>query len=375
MVEKVEKKEEFNDFHSEGLKGTLPGFYEQLKERLTFPLSWTSGNYQNFKQWRQIARNKVLECITITRGQTAFDPKLIAETKMETYTARKIAFNLTSVSRVPALMLIPNGNGPFPAVLLLHDHGSKFDIGKEKVIKPFNDSLKLESASAWSNQLYGGRFIGNELAARGYCVLSVDALGWSERGIISYENQQALACNLMNLGISPAGLTAYEDLRAAAFLASLPEVDPARVGTLGLSMGAFRAWQLAAVSDSIKTGIGICWMTTIKGVMIPGNNLLRGQSAFYMTHPGLASFLDYPDVASIAAPKPMLFYSGEKDALFPLGSVQEAYRKIRQVWQSQQADDRLETKIWPDLGHEFNQEQQNAAFQWLDHWINPISRG
>lgn len=354
---------------SVGLEGNLPGFYEQLKERLTFPLSWTSGQYQNFEQWKQKARGKILECITISRGQTVFDPKIIAETKLERYTARKITFNLTAISRVPALMLIPNGKGPFPAVLLLHDHGSKFDIGKEKVIKPFNDDLKLESALAWSNKLYGGSFIGDDLAVRGYCVLAVDALGWGERGVISYENQQALACNLMNLGISLAGLTAYEDLRAAAFLASLPEVDPARVGAVGLSMGAFRAWQLAAVSDSIKAGIAICWMTTIKGVMVPGNNIVRGQSAFYMTHPGLVPFLDYPDVASVAAPKPMLFYNGEKDTLFPLDSVQEAYRKMRQVWQSQQANDRLETKIWPDLRHEFSREQQKEAFQWLDHWM------
>lgn len=357
-----------------GLEGNLPIFYQQIKDQLSFPLSWTSGNYPNFEEWKQVAKGRVLEGISVNWDHhLPIDLEIIAEENRGNYTARKITFNLTSLYQAPALILIPKANGPFPAVLLLHDHGSKFDIGKEKMIRPFDDDLKLESALTWSKKLYGGSFIGDELAARGYCVLAVDALGWGERGIINYENQQALACNLMNLGLSLAGLMAFEDLRAAEFLASLPEVDPARVATVGLSMGAFRSWQLAAVSDNIKAGIAICWMTTTKGVMVPGNNILRGQSAFYMTHPGLARFLDYPDVASIAAPKPMLFYNGEKDGLFPIDSVQEAYRKMRQVWQSQQADDRLETKIWPDLGHEFSCDQQKEAFQWLDRWMKPTS--
>lgn len=352
-----------------GIEGNLPVFYSHLKNKLTFPLSWTSGNYQDFMQWRQKAKVKVLESITITPEQTPFDLQIIEEENRETYTTRKIAFNLTAESRVPALMLIPNGKGPFPAVLLLHDHGSKFDIGKEKVIEPWSDELKLASAKSWSERLYGGNFIGDQLAARGYCVLAVDALGWSDRGFINYETQQALACNLLNLGTSLAGLTAYEDLRAADLLASLSEVDPTRVAAVGLSLGAFRAWQLTALSDSIKAGVAVCWMTTIKGVMVPENNITRGQSAFYMTHPGLVRFLDYPDIASIAAPKPMLFYNGELDTLFPLDSVREAYRKMRQVWQSQKAETRLETKIWPGLKHEFNQEQQAAAFHWLDRWL------
>jgi predicted esterase len=79
--------------------------------------------------------------------------------------------------------------------------------------------------------------------------------------------------------------------------------------------------------------------------------------------------MDYPDVASIAAPKPMLFYNGGLDKLFPTDSVNEAYRKMRQVWDSQKAGDKLETKIWPNLGHVFNEEEQEEAFKWLDKWM------
>jgi hypothetical protein len=114
-------------------------------------------------------------------------------------------------------------------------------------------------------------------------------------------------------------------------------------------------------------------MATVKGLMVAGNNQTRGQSAFTMTHPGLFSFLDYPDVASLACPKSMLFYNGLKDTLFPVPSVRDAYAKMHWVWASQHVEDRLETRLW-DVPHVFNEEMQRAAFAWLDQAIKNGSR-
>jgi hypothetical protein len=110
-------------------------------------------------------------------------------------------------------------------------------------------------------------------------------------------------------------------------------------------------------------------MATVKGLMVPDNNQTRGQSCFTMLHPGLFRHLGYPDIASIACPKPMLFYNGEQDGLFPVPAVREAYAKMRRTWESQDAGDRLITKLW-DVPHEFNQEMQEEAFGWLDRQLN-----
>jgi len=169
--------------------------------------------------------------------------------------------------------------------------------------------------------------------------------------------------------MSFAGLIAHEDLRAAEFLATRPEVDGKRVAAMGLSMGSFRTWQVAALSDQIACGVAICWMATVKGLMVPGNNQTRGQSAFTMTHPGLFNYLDYPDIASIACPKPMLFFNGEQDGLFPVPSVREAYDKMRRIWASQGVSDRLETRLW-NVPHVYNQQMQEEAFEWLDRHLN-----
>ncbi len=352
-------------YQTEGVKNGLPVFTPQVVSRLTFPLSWSSGNFSDFSAWRETARSRVLTCLLAPPPPAAWDAHVIAEEDRGNYIARKVVFNLTGDSRILALMTVPKGRGPFPAVLLLHDHGAQFDIGKEKLIRPWGaPESRIKIADAWVAKYYGGKYIGDELAQRGYVCLAIDALNWSDRGGGGYDGKQALASNLLHLGMSFAGVIAWEDLRSAEFLAAQPEVKKNLVSAVGFSMGAQRAWQVAALSDHITAGVAICWMNTVAGLMVPGNNETRGSSSFAMTHPGLANYLDYPDVASIACPKPMLFYNGSQDKLFPVAGVRVAYDKLHSIWKSQRAESALETRVW-DTPHIFNLEMQEAAFAWL----------
>lgn len=349
----------------------LPVFYPQLKQQLTYPGSWLSGNVKDFTAWKTQARQQLRAMLLTPDSHREFAPATVASEDRGSYLAEKVAFNITDQSRVAGLLLTPKTPGPHPAIILLHDHGAKFDIGKEKMIKPWGNAEQLASAQAWADKFFTGHFVGDELAKRGYVVLAVDAIGWGERGPLKYEQQQALASNFFNLGRSLAGEMAYEDVRATDFLASLKQVDAKRIGVVGFSMGAYRAWQLAALSDKVAATAAVSWIGTYDGLMIPGNNVLRGQSSFYMLHPGLPTQFDFPDVASIAAPNPMLFFNGGKDKLFPESAVQGAYEKMHRVWASQHADSKLETKMWPELGHVFYQEQQAEVFTWLDRWLTP----
>jgi dienelactone hydrolase len=355
-----------------GVQNNLPVFYEKQAGRLVFPFSWAEWGKRNgndFDRWRKESRERVRLRFLAAPPPVPFEPQIIGSRKRKGYTSHKIAFNLTGDSRVLAYLLVPEGVGPHPGVLLLHDHGAEFRIGKEKYVEPWDVAPEKSAlAREWVDKVYGGRFLGDELAARGYVCLCYDALNWSDRGGAGYDGQQALASNLQHLGMSLAGLIAHEDLRGAQFLASRQEVDPRRIAAIGHSMGAFRTWQVAAMSDHIAAGVSVCWIATVKGLMVPGNNQTKGASAFTMTHPGLFNDLDYPDLASLACPKPMLFLAGQQDTLFPVASVREAFAKMQHVWDSQGAGDKLVTKIWP-VPHLFNAAMQEESFTWLDQQL------
>ncbi len=356
-------------FQRVGVTHFLPVFHGQAGRSLTFPCSWLSGSHSDFAAWRSATRQIVFDHLLAEPPRAPFDPFIIGEEERDGYTARKVVFNLNAWNRVLAYVLTPKGKGPFPAVLLLHDHGARFDIGKEKMVRPFQvEPAKLQAAQEWVKGNYGGRFVGDELARCGYLCLAVDALNWGDRGGAGKEGQQALAANLFNLGMSLAGVVAWEDLSALSFLASLPDVDATRIAAMGYSFGSFRSWQLAALSEQVRAAVCICWMAGRRELMTPGNNLTKGQSAFTTLHPGLTGLLDFPDVASLACPRALLFFNGEDDHLFPQPAAQAAFNKMQQIWKAQAAEKKLVTRFWPG-GHQFSMEMQEAAFDWLDEQL------
>lgn len=347
-----------------------PLFLEQMKRELTYPMAWGNSPLTDFSEWQRAARAVVLDAmLTPPPVATDYDVEVVAVEKRPGYEARKIRFNLSGYSRVPAYLLVPEGKGPFPAVVLLHDHGAHFSIGKEKMIRPFGvDSLVLADADNWAHQCYDDQYVGDYLASNGYVVISIDALFWGERGRkegVRYESQQALACTFEMLGRSWSGTISYEDMYTTDFLASLKEVDASRIGCMGFSMGAYRSWMLSALSDKIKAGAAVCWLTTTEYQLSPTYGRGKGDSNYANVLPGLRRYMDYPHIASIACPKPMLFFNGRQDKLFPVPAVEDAYAELHRVWQSQHADDKLITELW-DLPHFCSKEIQERILMFFD---------
>lgn len=355
--------------------GNMPVFYQQMKQQLTYPLAWGKAEEKDFAKWKAQARHVLAECIqNLQPAPKAYAMEVTDREQRDGYEARKIRFNLSEWSRVPAYLLVPEGKGPFPAIVLLHDHGAHFSIGKEKMVRPFHVAPEvMEDTDQWASQCYDGQYVGDYLARHGYVVLAVDALFWGERGRkegTSYDAQQALASNFLQMGASWGAFINVDDMRSAEFLASLPFVDKKRVGSLGFSMGAYRSWMLAALTDVVRASASVCWMNTTEHLMTLTNNQNKGGSAYAMLIPALRRYLDYPHVASIACPKPTLFFNGTRDKLFPTEGVKEAYREMEAVWKSQGASDRLVTKLW-DEKHFFNKEMQKETLEFFDRWLKP----
>ena len=355
--------------------GNMPVFYQQMKQQLTYPLAWGKAEEKDFAKWKAQARHVLAECMqNLQPAPKAYAMEVTDRERRDGYEARKIRFNLSEWSRVPAYLLVPEGKGPFPAIVLLHDHGAHFSIGKEKMVRPFHVAPEvMEDADQWASQCYDGQYVGDYLARHGYVVLAVDALFWGERGRkegTSYDAQQALASNFLQMGASWGAFINVDDMRSAEFLASLPFVDKERVGSLGFSMGAYRSWMLAALTDVVRASASICWMNTTEHLMTLTNNQNKGGSAYAMLIPALRRYLDYPHVASIACPKPTLFFNGTQDKLFPIEGVRDAYREMEAVWKSQGASDHLVTKLW-DEKHFFNKEMQKETLEFFDRWLKP----
>ena len=378
----------------------LPVYADSLLKDLTYPMAWGNSPITDFDEWRTTARQKVFDCMLTPppapvneelrmkneespsgvpvgseEGMAAanssffiFHSSLIAEEQRDGYKARKIEVRLSRYYTVPAYLLIPDGKGPFPAVNVLHDHGAHLFIGKEKMIRPLacEDSTVIKDADEWVAQLYEGQYMGDYLAKNGFVVFSADAPMWGERGQQEgprRDRYDMIAGNMMMYGIDLSAYMTYDDISGTEFLASLPEVDASRIGCAGCSMGAYRAWMLSALSDRIKAGAAICWMTTTADQMSFKYSRTEN-GGFANCFPGLRRWLDYPHVASLACPKAMLFINGLQDKLFHEAGVRDAFATMHAVWQSQGADDNLETELW-DIPHSCPLKAQERVLEFF----------
>ena len=372
---KLQKREKYE------WQGEIPTYVETLKKELTYPMAWGNSPIKNFKKWKKAARAKVFECMmTPPKAAAAWNMEVLGEEQRDGYKAQKIAFNINAYSRITAYLLIPDGKGPFPTVNALHDHGAHLFIGKEKMIRPFFTSEEqdapekqalcqeiLDDADAWVNQLYEGQYVGDYLAKHGYVVLSIDAPMWGERGRkegVDRNKYDLIAGNMMMLGRDLSAFMTYDDISSTEFLASLPMVDAKRIGCVGCSMGAYRSWMLSALSDRIKAAASICWMITTDAQLTRRFGR-KENGGFANCIPGLRQYLDYPHIASLACPKPMLFINGTKDKLFPVPGVEDAFAEMHKVWKSQGADNLLDTELW-EIPHSCGLKAQEKMLEFLD---------
>lgn len=372
---KLQKREKFE------WQGEIPTYVETLKKELTYPMAWGNSPIRSFKKWKKAARAKVFECMmTPPKAAAAWDMEVLGEEQRDGYKAQKIAFNINAYFRITAYLLIPDGKGPFPTVNALHDHGAHLFIGKEKMIRPFFTPEEqdapakqalcqeiLDDADEWAKQLYDNQYVGDYLAKHGYVVLSIDAPMWGERGRkegVDRNKYDLIAGNMMMLGRDLSAFMTYDDISSTEFLASLPMVDAKRIGCVGCSMGAYRSWMLSALSDRIKAGASICWMITTDAQLTRRFGR-KENGGFANCIPGLRQYLDYPHIASLACPKPMLFINGTKDKLFPVPGVKDAFSEMHKVWKSQGADNLLDTELW-NIPHSCGLKAQEKMLEFLD---------
>lgn len=294
--------------------------------------------------------------------------EVIAVEERQGYECRYIEFSVEKSERIKAYLLVPSDASrkeKCPAVLMLHDHGARFDIGKEKLVKPISRLLPagdedhiMKSSLQWINKNFDGVYFADSLAAQGYVVLVADALYWGERSSEDaqqwseltygesrmnpserksmvkslkqqvYDGQKTLYDSLLDRDVIWAEKMLRDDVASVRLLKKLPYVDKDRIGAFGFSMGAHRCWMLSAFCEDVKCGAALSWMTSLD------RDERMKPSDYSMAVMPMRAQLDFGDIGMFLSPKPMLFLNGSQDHLFPKPKVELAFAKLRKHYSS-----------------------------------------
>lgn len=376
-------------------KPDVGNFYSMLQKRAdsrAMSLSYLSRCWPEPEQWRIKARAKLQELLRFETDAVDLEPEILASCQRDGFTRHTVRYRVTPERCTEAFLLIPDGlTGPAPAVMALHDHGGFYYFGKEKICAADGAPNILRE---FIETAYGGQPYADELARRGYVVLCPDAFYFGSQrldaeqvaddftdphpglgsedvnemiaafNLFANGHEQILAKYIFASGTTWPGILFQGDRASLDYLLTRPEVDSARIGSMGLSIGGFRSAHLFALDPRVKVGVVAGWMPSYPLQM---RQWFRHHT--WMVYiPGLLDYLDVPDVASLSAPAPLMILNCELDGLYPMESMRAAGEKIGAVYERMGASERYQCRYY-DVPHSLTVKMQEEAFAWLERWL------
>jgi dipeptidyl aminopeptidase/acylaminoacyl peptidase len=157
-----------------------------------------------------------------------------------------------------------------------------------------------------------------------------------------------------------------DDLMALDYLVSRPEVDPQRIGVTGISMGATRTWWIMALDDRPSTGVAVACLTRYRNLIEHGGLKYHG---IYYYVPGFLNHFDTEAVIALAAPRPLLFMTGDQDGGSPVDGIRSIEASVRPVYGLYGKETDLISVIYPGIGHIYLPEMWEKTLQWMDRHL------
>jgi dienelactone hydrolase len=310
----------------------------------------------------------------------------------------EISWSVGFGPRTEGFVLKPaEGGGRLAGIVALHDHGHFKFYGKEKIADG-PDGCPA-SLAEFRQTYYGGRAYANLLARSGFVVLVHDTFLWGSRKfpletmpdreqalaeavgatleqefagaeIIRYNGAAYLHEHLVSkyctvLGTSLAAVIAYEDRVALNVLRTREDVEPARIGCVGLSGGGLRAALMRATSDELAACVIVGMMSTYEGLL---SDCIAPHT--WMLFPaGWSETRDWPDLAASAAPSPLLVQFLLNDALFTVDGMRDADSRLAATYAQAGEPKAYAGEFYPGP-HRFDVPMQEASLVWLQRHLD-----
>jgi dienelactone hydrolase len=202
-------------------------------------------------------------------------------------------------------------DGPLPAVLCPHGHGSG---GK---LSPAGVRQAPEVARAIEEFNYD---YGVQLARAGLIAFCPDARGFGERreSGVDLMGSSCAALNNMGypLGQTVTGMWTWDLHRLIDYVERRPDCRPGGVACAGLSGGGLQTLWATALDDRIRCAVVSGYMYGYKESLL---EMCGNCPCNYV--PRLYEYVDMGDIAALIAPRPLLVETGDKDPLNGAGGV------------------------------------------------------
>lgn len=340
-LQKFEKQVDLAEFDS--LSWTRKR-YEEMPRRLRF----TATNRSAAEAWQKKLRAKVTDLLGGFPKRTPLNPKVLETREFPGYVRDTIVFESRPGLGVFGYLLIPKAKpGPHPVVVSVPGHGRGADdiVGIDE--KGRDRTQKGPYAYDYALQL----------VEHGLAAFAIEPLGFgcrrdpdSRKKGLGQSSCQPSAGAALLFGETMLGWRVWDVMRSIDYFETRKELDPKRVGCMGISGGGTVTVFSSALDPRIQAALVSGYLNSFYASILSISHCIDN----YV--PGILQWCEQYDVAGLIAPRALWCESGEKDPIFPIDAFRESFAHVRKVYEVFGATDLCGSEIHPD-GHVFSGRQ------------------
>jgi dienelactone hydrolase len=305
----------------------------------TRSMEFNASTRTEVETWQRSLRPKIVELLGGFPSEPCdLSPRVVETRVFSSYSRETVLFQSRSNMTVFGYFLVPTDfEGPGPAILCLPGHGRGVD-----------DVVGIRRDGGMRTRLGGyQKDFALQCVARGYAVLAIEQLGFGHRRDEAARNRSARRSSCqpsagaaLMLGQTMIGWRVWDAMRSIDYLSTRAEVDPERVGVMGISGGGTTAFFSAALDERVKAAVVSGYFCTFRDSMLSISHCMDN----YI--PGVLDYAEMYDIAGLIAPRAMFAESGDKDPIFPAESTRYAVGKAREIYRIMGAEDRLGFEVF-----------------------------
>jgi hypothetical protein len=346
---------------SSSYSGPLDGLENKVRMEAFDPVAWTldrhkaaplkmtfqaSGRKQG-EAWQKSFRAKLTELVGgFPAERRPLTPQTLEVREFPDFRREKFVIETRPGVMLLGELLTPKQGviqQPYPVVVCVPGHGRGLDD-----ISGINTDGELKTTDRNVHRDYALQVVSQGLAA---VAIEQMAFGCRRDARTKKAGPGSSACqptagSALLLGETMVGWRVWDVMRTIDWIGTRSELDPKRVGCLGLSGGGTCTLFSAALEPRIKAAYVSGYLNTFRDCIMSMSHCMDN----YV--PGILQWGEMYDVAALIAPRALFAESGERDPIFPLKGFLESYARVQRVYEVFDAKDQTANEVHPGA-HEF----------------------